>query len=419
MSAVTDRPEVLVLGGGVVGTTIALELARRGREVVLLERDRVVGGGASSGNAGYIVPSHAAPLASPASVRHGLTWLFDPRSPFRLRPRPALMPWLALFLRASTTRAAERGTNLLRSLAMESLELHAALPGEGVSTTFERRGIMNVYETPAGFAEGRDEARRHEKAGLTVQLLDAVEAPVREPALRGRVAGAAFFPEEASCDPAAYTAAVAAAAVERGAHIETGVEVLAIRCDRGRVSAVETTRGPFEGRTTVLAAGVWSDRLARTAGLRLRLEGGKGYHVTVEANAYQPAVPVFLQEARVTTTPLPGRFRVTGGLDLCGLDMRVDTRRTAALVTAVERVIGLEALTSAPEIWRGIRPCSPDGLPLIGRARVADDLIVCTGHAMLGLTLAPVSARLVADIVERRPITSDVEALDPARFGRR
>src|SRR5579863_1107815 len=126
MSAPIERPEVLVVGGGVIGTSVALELARRGREVVLLEREHDVGGGASSGNAGYIVPSHATPLASPAAVRRGTAWLFDADSPVRIRPRPAVLPWLARFLRASTPQAAQRGTALLRRLAIESLALHAA-----------------------------------------------------------------------------------------------------------------------------------------------------------------------------------------------------------------------------------------------------------------------------------------------------
>ena len=167
MSLPIERPEVLVVGGGVIGTTIALELARRGREVVLLEREAEVGGGASSGNAGYIVPSHATPLASPSAVRHGTAWLFDSNSPLRIRPRPAVVPWLSLFLRASTPRSAQRGTALLRRLALESLELHAALAAGGIPTTFERRGILNVYETDSGFAAGRDEARHHGAAGLS------------------------------------------------------------------------------------------------------------------------------------------------------------------------------------------------------------------------------------------------------------
>jgi D-amino-acid dehydrogenase len=413
-----ERPEVLVVGGGVIGTSIALELARRGREVTLLEREVEVGGGASGGNAGYIVPSHATPLASPSAVRHGLTWLFDPNSPLRIRPRPAVLPWLALFLRASTPQAAQRGTELLRRLAIESLELHAALAAEGVPTTFERHGIMNVYETASGFAAGEREARQHEAAGLALEVLDADAAAAREPALRGRFAGAVLYPSEASCDPALYTAAAVAAAVALGARIETGTEALALSCDRGRVTSVETTRGSFSGRTTVLAAGVWSDRLARPAGLRLRLEGGKGYHVDFERNESQPTIPVFLQEARVTTTPLPSAFRLTGGLDLCGLDLQIDRRRPDALVTASRRLFGAEATLSELRVWRGLRPCSPDGLPLIGRARAVDDLIICTGHSMLGLTLAPVSARIVADLIDGAT-PPEVEPLDPSRFAHR
>ena len=418
MSGRPGPADVLVVGGGVVGACIALELARRGREVVLLERGLQVGGGATPGSAGYLVPSHAAPLASPAAVRHGLRWLLDSRSPLRIRPRPALAPWLARFLRASTAPAAARGTALLRGLSLESLELHAALAADGLATTFERRGIMNVYETASGLAAGVAEAREHEAAGLAVEVLGAAEAAAREPALRGRVAGAILYPEEASCDPAAFTAAVAAAAAAAGARIELGAEALALTCERGRAAAVETTRGSFAAGTTVLAAGLWSERLARPAGIRLRLEGGKGYHLDFARADAQPRVPVFLQEARVTTTPLPDRFRLTGGLDLCGFDLSVDLRRLEAIVGAARRVLGAEAVASTPTVWRGLRPCTPDGLPLVGRARRVDDLVVCTGHAMLGLTLAPVSAAIVADLLDGRK-RPGLEALDPGRFGSR
>jgi D-amino-acid dehydrogenase len=413
-----DATEVIVVGGGVVGTCVALELVRRGREVVLLERDAQVGGGASAGNAGYVVPSHAAPLASPASVRHGLHWLFDPRSPLRIRPRLGLGRWLAAFLRASTPRRAADGTSLLRALALESLELHAELAAEGLPTTFERRGIMNVYETFAGFAEGKAEARRHEAAGLEAVVLDDAAAVAREPALTGGLAGAVLYPGEASCDPARFTAAAADAAAAAGARIELGTEALGLVCENGRVAAVDTTRGRYGAATTVLAAGIWSDRLARPAGIRLGLEGAKGYHLDFARTDAQPRLPVFLQEARVTTTPLPEHFRLTGGFDLCGFDMDVDAAMTEAMVAASRRMLGMDATASTPRVWRGLRPCSADGLPLIGWAGAVHDLIVCTGHAMLGLTLAPVSARIVADLVEGTE-RAGLGLLDPARFGRR
>jgi D-amino-acid dehydrogenase len=167
----------------------------------------------------------------------------------------------------------------------------------------------------------------------------------------------------------------------------------------------------------VLAAGVWSGRLARTAGVRLPLEGGKGYHVDFEADATQPALPVFLQEAHVTTTPLNGRMRLTGGLDLCGFDMSVDQRRIDAIVSAARRALAPEATAKVQEVWRGLRPCTPDGLPYIGRLRDVDGLVVCAGHAMLGLTLAPVSARIVADLIGGVS-AGELMLFDPVRFAR-
>ncbi len=401
MSGRPGRADVLVVGGGVVGACVALELARRGREVVLLERGLQVGGGATPGSAGYLVPSHAAPLASPAAVRHGLRWLLDSRSPLRIRPRPALAPWLARFLRASTPRAAARGTALLRGLSLESLELHAALAAEGLATTFERRGIMNVYETASGLAAGVAEAREHEAAGLAVEVLGAAEAAAREPALRGPVAGAILYPDEASCDPAAFTAAVAAAAAAAGARIELGAEALALTCERGRAAAVETTRGSFAAGRPCSRRGsgatAWRGRRASGCGSR----AARGITSTSRAPTPSRAVPVFLQEAQrdddAASRPLPPHRRSRP----LRLRPAVDLRRLEAI--ARRRA----PRCSAPRRWRRPRRCGAGSgraprtvCRSSGALARVDDLIVCTGHAMLGLTLAPVSAAIVADLLD-------------------
>jgi D-amino-acid dehydrogenase len=409
---------VLVVGGGAVGACIALELARRDKEVVLLERDPQVGRGASFGNAGYLIPSHAAPLASLTAIRRGLRWIVDPASPLQIRPRPGMATWLVHFLFASSPRREARGTAVLRRLGSESLELHADLARAGLHTSFERRGILNVYETRDGFSRGQAEALDHRAAGLEVRVLDPHRTVELEPALNGAIAGAVFYPDEASCDPAQFVSAVASAAAAHGARIETGVEVLSLARHGRSITAVETTHGRFSADIIVLAAGVWTDRLARGVGARLRLQGGKGYHIEFAAQVGQPALPVFLQEARVTMTPLAGRLRVTGGLDLTGYDVSVDPRRIDTIVGAARRMLATEATAEVVGIWRGLRPCTPDGLPSIGGVPLLDNLIVCAGHAMLGITLAPVSGRIVADLVDGRS-EIDLTPFDPARFARR
>lgn len=397
-----------------MGTSIALELVQRGYEVVVLERDEVVGGGASPGSAGYICPSHAAPLASPVALRDGMKWLFKNGSPLRIKPRRAVVPWLAGFVASCTSGRALRGTELLRSLAIESLALHAEL-ARAVDTRFERRGILNLYETSAGLKRGLVEADDAREAGLAVEVLDADAVRRLEPAICAEVAGAVFYADEAHCDPARYSQALADAARMHGAEFKTGTEVVGLRSSGSTVTHAETTRGAVEADEFVLAAGVWTSDVARAVGLRLRLEGGKGYHVDFARNSGQPTTPVFLQEARVTATSFADRFRLTGMLELCGRDMTIDNGAVEAIEMAGRRAFGTEAVGERVAISRGLRPCLPDGLPAIGRASAVANVVVATGHSMLGLTLAPVTGVLVAEILSGTSPRRELELLRPDR----
>jgi D-amino-acid dehydrogenase len=407
--------DAVVVGGGAIGVCCALELARRGARVTLLEAGPELGAGCSSGNAGLLCPSHAAPLATRASLRQGLRWSLAPDAPFALRPRPALVPWLARFAAACTPERERAATRYVRSLAVASLALHERL-GEECGTGVERRGTLNVYETGPALAAAMREAAEHAAAGLRPEVLTGAEAEGLEPALAGPVAGAVHFPDELSGDPLAFVRAIGRAAEEAGAEIRTRTEVLALEARRGRIARVETTAGPLGAGTIVLAAGAWTPRVARGLGLALPVEGGKGYHVDYPAAEGDPRIPIFLREAHVIATPLEGRLRLAGTLELSGLDLSVDRRRVAAIERAGgRRVRGLEGRPVA-EVWRGVRPCAPDGLPIVGRPERYENLVLATAHAMLGFTLAPVTGRLVAQLAAGEAPEHDLALLHPDRF---
>ena len=401
-------PDVVIIGGGAIGATTALELAGRGATVTLLERGPALASGCSAGNAGLICPSHSAPLANPAAVRNGLRWMLKPDSPFSLKPRPDALPWLARFLLAA--RNAETGARVIRRLAVASLELHAEL-ARHLDTGFERRGVLNVYASEETLAAGRREASH---SGLRFESLDAEQAVALEPALGPQTRGAVYYPEEAHCDPLRFVQAVGQAATEVGVDVRTGTEAR-LRRTNGAV-VVETRAGDLRPSVVVLAAGAWAGRLARTIGIFLPLEGGKGYHVDLEEGEGDPRIPTWLQESWVIATPLPGRLRLAGTLQLAGLDLSVDSVRADAVrLGGVRSLRGLER-RRVLDVWAGLRPCTPDGLPMIGRPAGVDGLIVATGHAMKGTSLAPVTARLVAELVAGEPSSHDLEPLSPARF---
>ena len=341
-----------------------------GRTCALLERGPELASGCSSGNAGLVCPSHATPISNPASLRNGLRWMWKRDSPFYLRPRPAVVPWLARF--ALAARHWQEGAEAIRRLTLESLDLHAEL-GEELGTSFERTGTLNVYATAEGLAAG---AREAERSGLRFAVLAADETRTLEPALAGPVEGGVHYPDEGRVDPRTFVETVGRAAAEAGVDIRTGVEVRSL--------------DDLEAGTVVVAAGVWSRAL-----VDLPLEGGKGYHLDFERAEDDPRIPVWVQETWAIATPLPGCLRLSGTLELAGarsLHLAAPGRRDPARRRAL-----VPGLAGRPvlDTWAGLRPCLPDGLPAIGRA---GRTVVATGHAMKGVSLAPVTGRLVAQL---------------------
>jgi D-amino-acid dehydrogenase len=386
--AMAAGADVAVVGGGAIGVCCALELARRGGRVTLYERGPALASGCSAGNAGLICPSHSTPIANPTSLRNGLRWMWKRDSPFYLRPRPAVVPWLARFALAS--RHAEAGAAAIRELSVAGLELHADLGGE-LDTSFERTGTLNVYETHDGLEA---EARAAARSGLPFEVFDADGTHELEPALIGPVAGSVRYPREGRVDPKRFVEAVGRAAAAAGAEIHTGAEVGSL--------------DELDAETVVVAAGAWSKRL-----VGLPLEGGKGYHVDFERSDDDPRLPAWVQETWTIATPLPDRLRLSGTLELAGLDLSVSERRVQKIRSGGER--WFRGLRTRPvlETWAGLRPCLPDGLPAIGRL---DGVLVATGHAMKGVSLAPITARLVAQLVAGEQPDHDLALFRPDRF---
>jgi D-amino-acid dehydrogenase len=336
-------------------------------------------------------------------------------SPFTIRPRPALLPWVAEFAAASTPARVGAALDVLRPLAVASARMHAALAA-GHDTGYRAAGLLNVYASAAAFAAAADHAERDRADGLVPEMLDAPALAERFPALAGQPAGGILYAEEAHCDPARFVRAIGAAARAAGVQILTGVDVLGLDVDGTRVRSLATTSGPMRAGHVVLATGVWAPELVRGLPIRVPVEGGKGYHVDVEPSAADPGLPVWFQEERVVVTPMPGRLRVAGTLELGGRDRAVDLRRVDAVTAAWRRGLHGTAGRRVLEVWRGLRPCTPDGLPLIGHASPVEHLTIASGHGMWGLQLAPVTALLVAQLLTGEPPEHDLRPLSPARF---
>jgi len=418
---VARKVDVLVIGGGVVGICTARYLRERGRQVAVVDKGEVCSG-SSYGNAGLIVPSHSVPLAEPGVIAQGLRWLLRSESPFYIKPRfdRELISWLWKFRRACSRRHVQRSMPLIRDLHLESLRLFEELAAcQELDFGFHGRGMMLVCKSEKGLEGVREEARLMQEIGLEAEFLDQAAVQELEPNVRFDVAGGVFYPQDAHLDPARFVRGLARHLEDQGVEIHMSTEVLGLATSGGRITAVETTKGDFAAAEVVLAGGAWSPGIVRDLPLRLPIQPAKGYSVTVERPAACPVVPFVLTEAKVAVTPMGEILRFAGTLEMAGLDLSINRRRVQAILRAVPRYLPdldpdqLELV----EIWRGLRPCTPDGLPFLGRCRAYRNLTVAAGHAMIGLSLGPVTGRLAAQVVMDEEPTIDLTALRVERFG--
>jgi D-amino-acid dehydrogenase len=404
---------VLVIGAGAIGSATALELARRGAAVTVIDRAGI-GEGCSYGNAGWLTPCLAFPLPAPGVVRTGLKWLLDAESPLYIKPEASLewARWLLGFVRAATPELHESGTAALVPLSRYSLESFARLDREYPgSFGFSPTGLLLVAQTAAGLASATHEAQRMEAHGTVWRRLDADGVRELEPAVTGELAGGIFFPQEAHCEPHAVVQTLARAATAAGAHFEPHTEVFVFRRDGRRLAAVRTTRGWMEADQFVLATGSWSAEHGRQLGFRLPVRGGKGYAITVDSLPRPPHLPLKVLERRIAITPRDGSTRLAGTLELVDGDESIAPRRVDAIVRSARTVLDVPESPHVVELWRGLRPCTPDGLPVIGLAPGYENLLVATGHQMCGLHTAPGTGRLAADL-----LTGEKPLFAPAPF---
>jgi D-amino-acid dehydrogenase len=409
-----------VVGGGAAGVCSAYELAQRGHEVLLLERDALCAG-SSYGNAAFLAPSRSLPLAAPGVIRKSLRWMVEPQGAFRLRPRPdrELARWLLLFRRSCSDEVARHAALVIRDLTRESLGLFESYATR-LDFGLRRNGLLELFRSEDGQTAVRGDARRLSAIGVETLLLDLSGARDLVPALDDSVGGALFSAEDAHLDPPAFVRELGRAAAEDGVRIETGIEVTRLERRGSSIGAVETSQGTVTAETVVLANGAWAARTGRALGLRFMIEPAKGYSFRlVGLDGSRPELPLIMIETRTTLTPIGSDARVTGKLDLVGFDTAARGRRVTAIPETIRPYLRVPAGVHVVETWSGFRPLTPDGLPLVGRAPGLANLVLAIGGGRMGLATAPSMGRMAAQVVDGDESHPSLPALDPGRFSDR
>lgn len=412
-------PSVIIIGGGIIGVAAAYYLAKEGVLVTLLEKDGI-NAGSTYGNAGLILPNDSLPVPTPGVLTQGIRWLLDSKSPFYIKPTldPALLRWLWRFQGSCREKAWQNAVPILTDLSVKSIPLfEEIIREEDIQCDYHKNGFLLLFKEEKPFAEGRKTMEKLSQLGISGQPLETDQLLERFPPALPNLAGGIFYEGDAHLDPALFNHQLARKAQAHGAQILTGREVLDFTLENQRIREVHTTTGTYLADQIILAAGAWSPEIGKHLDLRIPAQAAKGYSITVKRPKEYPEMPLILDEAKIAVTPLGETLRFAGTLELAGLDMRINQNRVNAIRHGAENYLDLE-IDSHPlvELWRGLRPCTPDGLPIIGRSRRVSNLIIATGHCMLGLAQGTMTARLVAQLILGEEPEMDLTPLRLERF---
>ncbi len=419
------RADVLIIGGGVVGLSTALFVARAGAEVIVVERDRIPCG-AAYGNAGLLVPSHCAPLPGPGMLAQGLRAMLSAESALSVNLRAGLSGggamemarWLLGFRRACTQARFDAAVEVYRELARESFSIHREFAaGDDADYEFDETGLYHLYLTSEAFREGQADAESLAAHGILSETISGEALRDADPAIGEKVVGAVVNRPDSRINPARFLQWLADRAEAAGARLLSETEVFGVSGGNGRGRRVLTTRGPMAADQIVIAAGAWTGAVARMMGSRVPIEGAKGYSLTFPRPETAPRAPLILEDYHVVITPFERTLRMTGFLELFGLDGSIPARRLAQIRKHVPAYLPGMRLADAVAVWRGFRPCAPDGLPVVGRLPGAETVWVAGGHATKGLTLGPGAGRRMSERLGGAPVSSIDRAVDPGRFG--
>jgi len=415
----TNRSDVLVLGGGVVGLASAVQLLRAGRSVTVLERGRA-GGATSRGNCGTITPSHATPLAMPGMVAKAIKYLLQPDAPFRVAPRfdPALFGWLLHFARRCNWRRFEEITRVKGPLLVRARQRLADLVREeALDCGFEELGTLYCWRDERAFAQSAWLPRALATVGVEIRTLDGAAARALEPAINDSIVAAYHNPGDAHLRPDRYVAELARRVRELGGNLVEDAAVTDFLGDGDRIDAVVAGDQRHAAQDIVFALGAWSPALAARIGLDLPIQPGKGYSITYERPGRAPRIPVVCKERSVCVTAWKDGYRLGSTMEFAGYDTSMNRVRLDALVRGAREYLHEPEGPRRIEEWYGWRPMTWDDLPIIGRARNWRNLVLATGHGMLGVTMSAVTADLVRDIVLGKKPDLDPAPFGPARFG--
>jgi len=412
-----------IIGGGIIGLSSALYLRQSGWEVRVLDKGDF-NDNCSYGNCGYICPSHFIPLATPGVVKQGLKWMWNSKSPFYVQPRLDwnLFSWGLKFMRSATHKHVEEAAIPLRDIALISkMEYESWLDLPEFNFAYEQKGLLEIFQTDAGAEHAKHTVEKAHAIGLTdTRLIGFEELQALEPHTRIIARGAIHFQCDAHCYPNLLMQQLIGYLKKSGVELLSGQEVVGFEKSKNRVTRIMTNKGTFEQDEVVMATGSWGRETARLLSLKIPLMPGRGYSITLENSPYRVNYPSVLVEGRAAITPMDGnKIRFGGTMEITSHKTPPRMNRVQGILDAVKRYYPDFDVPLPPieKAWYGYRPCSADGLPYIGRTKKYENLVIATGHSMLGLSLGAGTGKLVSEIINEKKPSMTMDPFAVERFG--
>ncbi len=408
----------VIIGGGIIGLSTAYYLQKEGHQVTVIDKSNF-SEGASYVNAGYITPSHIISLAAPGIITKGLKWMLNPASPFYVKPRldADFLKWSLAFKRSANKRKVAESIPVIKDINVFSRELYQEMKDSGdFDFHYEHKGLLMAYKDEKVGEEEWEVGQKAIELGLKVENLSAKQVAELEPKANLDVKGAVYFHSDAHMTPADFMKDMLTYLKSKGVEILGEEEVKDIEVSGDSISRVITDRRRLEADEFILAAGSWTSLLSKKLGIIMLLQAGKGYRINVERET-NITLPTILCEAKVAVTPMDGYTRFAGTMEIGGINHKINPVRVNAIAKAGQEYYqGLSINEEEKsDAQCGLRPLTPDGLPYIGRSSKCKNLILATGHAMMGWSMGPATGKLVAEIISEQKASVDLQPYHPDR----
>jgi len=414
---VTDH--VIIVGGGHIGIACAHYLQQDGHDVTVIDRGKI-GGACSHANCGFIAPSHVLPLTTPDALRKGIRSIFQPEAAFRVKPqfRGALVRWMWEFSRRCTNRQMLEASKTLHSLLEASADEYATLlRSPELDCEWKTNGMLFVFRANKALDKySKTDILLTSEYGLSARLIPGDELCDLEPALLDDLAGAYLYEDDSHLRPDKLNTAWTASLKKRGVTFIENCQVDSVVTTTNGITGLRTSQGQMSADHYVFAAGAWSSSFADALGCEIPVEPGKGYSVTMTRPEAMPVHPMLMLEKHIGVTPFDEGYRIASMMEFAGFDESLPPFRIQQLRDSAKPFLRTPTGPEVEDTWYGWRPMTWDSLPIIGRVKHLSNALLATGHNMLGLSLAPVTGKAIADLVAERPTQLPLDAVSPTRF---